>query len=415
MATPEKNEAAEPPGALPTAAQIPLESFELPEFPAQAQQLKALTLTCDAPLDVYTNSLTKDYKVSNLPSEIESLTLELFALGYPAGFLKEVAQKLPRLSSLTIFGQLLGGVTSESNEDAANFFGIVGPRLRELHLIDTFAQPGLVNSIGSLLQRDRAPDKDLMFLEVSYTVRHAEDFLARISGAELPSLISKGLITLALNMAPSEGAEEEVWEKEKGEADGKEKNGDRRSKQKDGITPLNRTLATDLVAKLTEEETRPKDLKMLNATLYSISMSQLRAIKLVHSGLLMLSVTVDIETESSDEGDEEWVKWKKGIMDSLGWCGDLEQVEIVGNPGLQFALAVGALLVRTRSELTLVQVQNPQRKVFDKVWPNKEDMDFLKSKCPNLTKFHGNILRKPGGLEWKFENGEWHRGVLTKE
>lgn len=340
------------PGSFPAAAQIPLDSFELPDFPAQAQHLKALTLTCDAPLDVYTNLLTKDYKVTNLPPSIESLSLELFSLGYPAGFLKDLAQKLPHLSSLTIFGQLLGGVSSESQEDAANFFSITGNRLRELHLIDVFAQPGLVGSIGKLLQEGRKPDKDLMFLEVSYTVRYADDFLARIPGTELPSLVNSGLITLALNMAPSEGPEEEVWEKDKekkenGESNGSANghangngNGNGNGKQKDGITPLNRSLAGDLVAKLTEERTRPRDLKMLNITLYTISMAQLRMIKLVHTGLLMLSVTVDIDTESSQEGDEEWVKWKMGILDALGWCGDLEQVEIVGNPGLQFALAV---------------------------------------------------------------------------
>lgn len=325
-----------PPGALPTAAQIPLQSFELPVFPEQAKELRSLTLTCDIALDNYTDLVTKPFKVTDLPPKIESLALEHFSLGYPAGFLEQLAQKLPELKSLTIFGQLLGGVSRESHQDAAKFFDTASKGLRELHLLDVVVPPQLMSDVCESLQKAGK----LMFAEVNYTTRHEEDFLTRVPGPELPGLVSPGLITLALNLAPSEGSEED----QDGEDKGHDENGQKAEIPKEeGITPLNRTQAEDLVKQLTDATTRPRSLKMLNSTLYTLTFTQLKQITEIHRGILVLNVTVELEMESSEEGDEQWNKWRAEVLESIAYCKDLEQVEIVANPGLQFSLAVSSL------------------------------------------------------------------------
>ena len=76
-------------------AQIPLQSFTLPDFPPAARGLKALTLTCDIKVDEYQNVLSQPYAIpDSIPYAIESLTLELFSLGYPPGFLARYFEKL---------------------------------------------------------------------------------------------------------------------------------------------------------------------------------------------------------------------------------------------------------------------------------------------------------------------------------
>ncbi len=77
------------------AAQIPLQSFSLPIFPQEAftSGLSALILTADVKLDEYTTLLEQPFSVPDLPSSIDTLTLELFSLGYPSGFLKVLGEK----------------------------------------------------------------------------------------------------------------------------------------------------------------------------------------------------------------------------------------------------------------------------------------------------------------------------------
>ena len=87
------------PPAQAQAAQIPLQSFELPAFPQEAftAGLGALILTSDIKLDEYTGLLTKPFSIPELPTSIKSLTLELFSLGYPPGFLTALGQRfVPR-------------------------------------------------------------------------------------------------------------------------------------------------------------------------------------------------------------------------------------------------------------------------------------------------------------------------------
>jgi hypothetical protein len=116
-------------------AQIPLPNFTIPTFPPEANGLRALTLTSDIKVDEYQDELSKPFSIPPLPSSIESLTLELFSLGYPAGFLSALAERLPNLKSLVIYSQLFAGISQESQNDAIAFFKAL-PGLRALHLLD---------------------------------------------------------------------------------------------------------------------------------------------------------------------------------------------------------------------------------------------------------------------------------------
>ncbi|TKA70013.1 hypothetical protein B0A55_07033, partial [Friedmanniomyces simplex] len=182
-------------------AQVPLQSFNIPEFPAQARGLKALTLTSDIKVDEYQTYLSQPYSVpTSLPIGVESLTLELFSLGYPPGFLTALASRLPNLKSVVIYSQLFAGITKESQDDAVEFFKRL-PFLRALHLLDVFAKPGFFIEAGKWLKYNTFDTpgearRGLMFLEVNYSFRHEdEDFMAKIQATELPSLIGPGLIS----------------------------------------------------------------------------------------------------------------------------------------------------------------------------------------------------------------------------
>jgi hypothetical protein len=103
--------------------------------------------------------------VPALPPSIQSLTLELFSLGYPAGFLGALIDNLPNLKSLVVYSQLFAGISAESQQDAVHFFD-KAKELRALHLLDVFARPHFIDQIAPLL---RARDRGLVFLEVSYS------------------------------------------------------------------------------------------------------------------------------------------------------------------------------------------------------------------------------------------------------
>ena len=120
-------------------AQIPLQTFTLPEFPPAAQSLQALTLTSDIKVDEYQKILSEPYAIPPLPVGIESLTLELFSMGYPPGFLTQLAERLPNLKSVVIYSQLFAGITEESKDDAVGFFKKL-QNSRALHLLVVFAK-----------------------------------------------------------------------------------------------------------------------------------------------------------------------------------------------------------------------------------------------------------------------------------
>ncbi|EEH37043.2 hypothetical protein PAAG_07461 [Paracoccidioides lutzii Pb01] len=151
---------------LPTGAQIPLQSFQLPVFPPEAYAIPP-----------------------SLPPGIESLTLELFLLGYAAPF----QSQLPNLRSLTGYSQLIDGTTTTTKNGG----------LKELHL-DAFCRKGFMSGIGAILEylhRMNNPDDTekeegdvpkLRFLEISYT-------------DELPAMLGPSVMAVlfSLNAPPS--------------------------------------------------------------------------------------------------------------------------------------------------------------------------------------------------------------------
>lgn len=312
-------------------AQIPLQSFTIPDFPPSAQHLKALTLTSDISVSGYQDELSKPFSIpSTLPTGIESLTLELFSLGYPAGFLSQLADRLPGLKSVVVYSQLFAGISDESSEDAVEFFKKL-QGLRALHLLDVFARPGFFSSAAKWLKynTDDEPGharRGPMFLEVNYTFRHEdEDFMAQIQAQELPKLIGPGLISCSFNVAAPEDASEDEQDPSALQNQGK---------SKEGVMAFNKTLSAGLVKALTDEggnEEYPRGLRALNSTLYTFTMEQLAKVLKVQKNVMVLNVTVEVEPGE---------KSKKELLSALEVCASLEQVEVVANPSLQFFMEV---------------------------------------------------------------------------
>ncbi|KAK5143494.1 hypothetical protein LTR04_001874 [Oleoguttula sp. CCFEE 6159] len=374
-------------------AQIPLQSFTLPNFPPEARGLKALTLTSDIKLDDYTSLLSDYATIPPLPPSIESLTLELFSLGYPPGFLGGLSQNLPNIKSLVVYSQLFGGISKESEKDGVRFFeNLKG--LRALHFLDVFAKPHFFDAVGEVLRSytsDSSDRKSLMFLEINYSFRHEdEEFLPRIQATELPALIGPGLITCSLNIS-SPDVTDDPDDPTNLRAEGEEA-GNGGTGSKEGIMAFNKTLATHVVMALTQPATAPTALRVLNTTLYTFSLNDLKKVLEVQKKLSVLSCTVEIEPTEACKND---------LLGALESCPDLEQVEIVGNPSLQFYMAVS----------------NPTHRspTFARTFPSKEDMAALSKKCPKLDSFKATVLKtiSMGAVEWtKGEDGEWKGGVV---
>lgn len=373
---------------LPTAAQILLQNFTLPEFPEKASSLRALTLTSDIKPTEYADLLNPTASVaaaadsnstsSSLPKGIEALTLELFSLGYPPFFLTKLSKGLPKLKTLTLYSQLVDGVSDGSRRDAGEFFSnvLVGKKensggLRELHLLDTFSRKGFISGLGAILEDLNATAEGVLrFLEVSYTYRGHSDsnFLDRIPGDELPTMLVPSLIAASFSLAapvsrntndttPAEFPDDP--------ADVDENGNPIPGRKPEGIIPLansNPGVAI-LMRKLTGEKTEetkaitkddkksdddddddkdepayrpgsgpgPRNLKMLDTTVYSLDTTQLASIVRSQQGLAVLSASVLVSgTEPATS--------KASLLDALrggkdGSSGkELEIVEIVGVP-----------------------------------------------------------------------------------
>lgn len=335
----------------------------------------ALTLTSDIKLDEYSEILKKPSFVPRLPNSIQSLTLELFSLGYPPGFLTSLIKELPDLKTLVLYSQLFAGVSPESKDDAVQFFE-KAKSLRSLHFLDVFAQPHFIQEIApKIKERERG----LMFLEVNYTFRHEDElFLERVSGPELPLLISPSLITCSLNVSvpdltddPEDPANlvHEIKE----------------DTSRDGVLsyaqddPTN----TTLIKCLTAEESAPRALKLLNITLYTISLTQLQTLLEQHKGLLVLSVTVELPSTEDV---------KKVLTEALSICKSLEQVEVLFNLGSH---------------------EVPED--VEKIYHTKEEMEELSTKCSKLSSFKANIMRRTNvqSLSWSKPGDKWDGGVLA--
>lgn len=280
-----------------------------------------------------------------MPPSIESLTLELFSLGYPSGFLTALAKALPNLKSVVLYSQLFAGLTSESQADAVSFFEH-SRNLRALHLLDVFAKESFFRDAGKWLRYNTASEpahaarRGLMFLEVNYTFRHEdEDFMHKIQATELPDLIGPGLISLSFNLSPPEDASEDeqdpqtLQQRQSGEGDGA---------PKEGVMAFNKTLAPDPVSALTKEEISPQGLRALNLTLYTLSVADLKKVLEVQKHLMVLNVTLEVEPGEA---------WKKQLVEVLGMCKGLEQVEVVANPTLEFFMTVSLSCTHSIAEM----------------------------------------------------------------
>ncbi|KAI5203954.1 hypothetical protein E4T39_03882 [Aureobasidium subglaciale] len=365
-------------------AQIPLQSFSLPQFPPQAGGLRALTLTSDIKLDDYQNLLSESFTIPQLPPGIESLTLELFTLGYPVGWLSQLADRLPNLKSLVIYSQLFGGVSEESQADSVEFFKKL-PGLRALHLLDVFAQPKFFESIGPYVTHstdEETARRGLMFLEINYTVQHSDpEFLGKIQATELASLVGPGLVTLAFNVSDADVTDDPEDPTNNGEKTAEEA-------AKDGVVALNRTLGSTLVKALTNEATKPRGLRVLNSTLFTLTTTQLHTILEQQKTLMVLNATLEVDNHET---------FKKDLLSTLPSLEYLEQVEIVANPSLQYFLAL----------------QNPKHKAFENTFPSSSDISALAEKCKRLTSFKADILRSTvmQTIDWEKKDGEWEGGV----
>jgi len=335
----------------------------------------ALTLTSDIKLDEYSELLKKPPFVPRLPSSIQSLTLELFTLGYPPGFLTALIKELPDLKSLILYNQLVAGTSPESQEDAVQFF-VNARNLRALHLLDVFAKPHFIQQIAPKITER---EKGLMFLEVNYTFRHEDEhFLERVLGNELPLLISPSLISCSLNVSVPEVTDDPedpanlIHEVKSDIA-------------RDGVLSYQQsdTATERLVEALTAEDTAPRPMKLLNTTLYTISLAQLRTILEKHAGLLVLSVTIEVQP-----GDES----KKQLIDTLAICKSLEQVEIVVNLG-----------------------EDKVSESLENVYFSKEEMETLSTKCEKLNSFKANVMRRTNiqSLSWAKPDKKWEGGLVA--
>ncbi|THX19735.1 hypothetical protein D6D17_01112 [Aureobasidium pullulans] len=365
-------------------AQIPLQTFSLPQFPPQAGALKALTLTSDIKLDDYQTLLSESFTIPPLPPGIESLTLELFTLGYPVGWLSQLADRLPNLKSLVIYSQLFGGVSEESQADGVEFFKKL-PGLRALHLLDVFAQPKFFESIGPYVTHstdEESARRGLMFLEINYTVQHSDpEFLGKIQATELSSLVGPGLVTLAFNVSEADVTDD---------PDDPTNNTDKSAEEaaKDGVVALNRTLGSTLVKALTDEATRPRGLRVLNSTLFTLTTTQLRTILEKQKALMVLNATLEVDNHET---------FKKDMLSILPSLDYLEQVEIVANPSLQFFLAI----------------QNIKHKAFESTFPSASEIQTLGEKCKRLSSFKADILRSSAmqTIEWEKKDDKWSGGI----
>lgn len=315
-------------------AQIPLDSFTIPDFPLEARGLKALTLTSSIKVDEYQSILSRPFSIpSSIPYGIESLTLELFSLGYPPGFLKQLAERLPNLKSVVVYSQLFAGTTTQSQTDAVEFFKKL-PKLRALHLLDVFAKPGFFEKAAEWLKYNTSDKpgearRGLMFLEVNYTFTHDDqDFMSKIAASELPSLIGPGLISCSFNVAAPEDVAGSSNAQTAGPAE--------------GIMAFNKDFTARLVGALTEENTYPRGLRALNTTLFTITPALLKQLLQKHKHVMVVNATLE-------NGPGE--ACKKEIISALEQGANLEQVEVVAHPSIDFFIEVSRPELETDHDL----------------------------------------------------------------
>jgi hypothetical protein len=430
-------------GSFPLAAQIPLQSFIFPIFPPQASRLRELTLTADIKLDEYQEILKKHsleerrekqlspnthirrssytasnslvFHAPNLPPSISCLTLELFSLGFPIGWLKSVGRSLPKLKSLTFFSCLIDGLDEGSRNDAINMLEML--KLRDLHIIDTFARPGFWReaAIGLSEEHERAKEdyteigeegrpsgQRLQALEMSYTYRGHSDpeFMSRIAGEELPELLGSGLFAASFNLlAPARSAPQESGLEKDALED--PANLDERgelidNKRPEGILPFPEYgRASSALRKRFEHLSSGKDLaklRMLNISLWTLRPEEIEHVLYSCSGggsgeLEDLCVSLLMKRDW-------WDELLKGLTEKSQ---ALEGLEVVGVPDDD-------------------QNEQVSTKLAEDTFEQTRDVEKLRLACPRLVRFEMTILRAKsfGRVEWRFDthSGKWSGGLV---
>jgi hypothetical protein len=284
------------------AAQIPLQTFHLPVFPPAAftSNLSALILTSDINLSEYTSLLTQPFSIPSLPPTITNLTLELFSLGYPPGFLTALGTKLPHLKSVTLYSQLFAGTTPATREDALGFVRAQGV-LIEVHLLDVFAPSGFFTDLTA------AFSPSLRFLEINYTYRHSDPgFLGALRASEIVGgLVGvMGLLGLTLSLsAPDVSVDDED------DGEGKEI----------GVKVIGGSDARDLVGKVI---LGGDELVMIDVTMFELDITDVEMVLDGCEKINILGVSVGLENGWEDVVNVLGKKERR-----------VEVLEIVGVPG----------------------------------------------------------------------------------
>lgn len=396
-------------GSYPLAAQIPLEEFQLPDFPAEASKLRELTLTADIKMDEYqtlvgpqlADAVRGQQPLPNLPPSITHLTLELFGLGFPGNppFLTRLARSLPNLRSVTFFSCLIDGINEESRKDAEKFFE-VATHLQELHIIDSFARPGFFQKIGEIFSErsksnEPATDNGLKVVDASYTFRGHEDsdFLARIQGEELSGLIVKGIVGASFSFVPV--TEDELAESTK-DAEGKEV----KEKPAEGVLPFASDGRAPTAAKKRFESLSVggalSSLRVLNLSMWTLRATEVGHLLYASAGgepgrLVDLTASVLLE-------DGWFDKLVEGLeYKSVGAA--IEGIEIVGVPVKGKDGAGGGEEGQDWQQhgaLNLV---------------SQDDLKKLDQAAPKLVKFEMNVLKVKSGPKVAFVKdaaaGKW--------
>jgi hypothetical protein len=437
----------QPPGwSFPLAAQIALQSFVFPIFPPQASRLRELILIADVKLDEYQEVLRKHsleqqrekqlspnthvrrssytasnslvFHAPNLPPSITSIALESFNLGFPVGWLKSVARSLPKLKSLTFCNCLIDGLDEGSRDDAINMLEML--KLRDLHIIDTFARPGFWHeaAIGLSEEHERAkeantedeqgqrppPGQRLQVLEMSYTYQGQSDpeFMSRIAGEELPQLLGSGLIAASFNLLapprppqpPQDDSVERNLLENPTNLDENGELGD--SKRSEGISPFPEYgRAAAALRKRFEQLSAGKDLaklRMLNTSLWTLRPQEIGHMLYSCSGgssgaLEDLCVSVLLK--------QDW--WDELLESLTDRSQSLEGLELVGVPDDD-------------------QQEQANTKLAEDVFEKTKDLEKLRQACPKLVRFEMTILRAKsfGRVGWKFDSnsGQWTGGYV---
>lgn len=336
------------------AAQIPLQTFTLPTFPPEAfiSGLESLILTSNIKLDEYTGLLQQPFSVPDLPSSIKSLTLELFSLGYPPGFLTALGKKLSDLKAVTLYSQLFAGTTPASREDAALFLR-TQTGLKELHLLDVFGPSGFFTEL------EKALSPSVKFLEVNYTYRHSDpQFLNTVPSKELGSMVSSGLVGLTMSISAPDVTEDE----------------DDREGTEVGIRTVGGGDASVVVENLVSEGT---GLVMLDTTMFEFGVEDVERVLDACDKVKVLGLTVGLE--------KDWTE----ILGVLGKKErGFEVLEIVGVPG----------------ETMVDKMKTDEGKSHLK----KQELEKLAKSCKDLKSLKASILRTKME-QWVKDGGAWER------